>query len=138
MKARVPTTLPAVDEQKQEAANEKSNRKMLNYAHRSLLISAHNVLGYGGTRLKRQAFLFYANEMSHLCRTMICMGLVELHQNGGVGAERMERVVGAVREDWFRLMRVYLAMDSAGVVREQKAMLGRFNALGCFPEEVLV
>ena len=232
MKARVPEALPAAaDERRQEAANEKSNRKMLNYAHRSLLISAHNVLGYGGVRLKRlsyqsydigeeyiadhtdkklltsvedmlagaeaeyeetnffetvedtfgalrrdlllfgfdpdaslwgrmpfsnadfpqtwrkvtasqrrkrRAYLFYANEMSQLCRTMICMGLMELHQNGGVGAERMERVVAPVREDWFRLMRVYLAADSAGVTREQKAMLDRFNEMGCFAEEVLV
>lgn len=232
MKARIPEpVLTPEQEKKQEEANERSNRKMLNYAHRSLLISVHKALGYGGRRLrrlsagsydvgegyiadhtdkklltsvedllvgaeaeyaetdffetvedtygalrrdlllfgfdpdislwgrrpfseadfpatwrrvtasqrrKRDAFLFYANEMSQMCRTMLCMGLVELHQTGGIGAERMERVAAPVREDWFRLMRVYLAMDSAGVTQEQKRMRDAFNAIQCFAEEYAV
>jgi hypothetical protein len=86
-------------------------------------------------RKRREAFLFYANEMSQMCRTMLCMGAIELHQTNGVGAERMERVMIPVREDWFRLMRVYLTMDSDAVNRELKAMLDRFNMMGCFAEE---
>lgn len=232
MRARIPEpVLSAADEKRQEEANEKSNRQFLNYAHRSLLISAHENLGFGGGRLRalsynsydvgegyiadhtdkklltsvedllagaeaeyaetnffetvedtygalrrdlllfgfdpdvsiwgrrpfteadfagtwrkvtasqrrrREAFLFYANEMSQLCRTMLCMGAMELHQTNGIGAERMERVMHPVRESWFRLMRVYLAMDSAAVKREQKAMLDRFNEMGCFGKEYAV
>lgn len=89
-------------------------------------------------RKRREAFLFFANEMSQMCRTMLCMGAMELHQNGGVGAERMYRVMEPVREAWLALMRVYLTMDQKAVLRMMKDVRDRFNDMGCFEKEYRV
>lgn len=60
MKARIPKPEPT-EEQKAKAIreNEKSNRSYLNYAHRRLMISAHENFGFGGERLKRFSYNTY-------------------------------------------------------------------------------
>lgn len=89
-------------------------------------------------RRKREAFLFYANEMSLFVLTMMCMAAVELHRTNGFGAGRLDTAMAPVRERWIRLMRIYLAMDSDGVNREMKAVLREFNEMQVFTEEFAV
>lgn len=86
-------------------------------------------------RETRAAFLFFANEMSNICRTMLCMAAVELHRTNGFGRGRMDRVMRPTAERWLRFMRIFLTMDDDAVRREQKAVLDEFNAMGCFTEE---
>lgn len=86
-------------------------------------------------RQQREAYLFYANEMSRLVLAMLCMGAKELHRTNGLGAMRLSRIMEPVKESWFRLMHLYLSMDMRAVEKEQKRILAEFNAMGCFPAE---
>ena len=87
-------------------------------------------------RRAREAFLFFANEMSHMCKCMLCMAAVELHRTNKFGCERLDRVMRPVAERWIRFMRIYLAMDRNAVKAEQMAVRDEFNAMGIFPEEL--
>lgn len=86
-------------------------------------------------RETRAAFLFFANEMSNICRTMLCMAAVELHRTNGFGCDRMDRVMRPVADRWMQFMRLYLTTDEDAVRREQKAVRDEFNGMGCFTEE---
>lgn len=88
-----------------------------------------------GQRLKREAFLFFANEMSHICKCLLCMAAVELHRTNEFGCERLDRVMRPVVDRWMQLMRIYLTMDRDAVKAEQIAVRNEFNAMGIFPEE---
>lgn len=86
-------------------------------------------------REKKGAYLEFANKMSQLCLTLMCMSAKELHQTDGFGAGRMEKVMRPVGESWKKFMRIYLTMDKDAVDREKKAVRDAFNAMGCFLTE---
>lgn len=86
-------------------------------------------------RKKREAFLRYANDMSKVCLTLMCMCAVELHRTNRFGAERLDRAMRPVGERWKQFMRVYLTMDEEAVIREQKKVRDEYNAMGAFRTE---
>lgn len=80
-------------------------------------------------------YVWYANQMSFYVREMLCMSALELHQTNGFGVERLNRVFHPIRDDWFRLMRIYITMNEEDTDAEKKRILGRFNELGIFEKE---
>ncbi len=86
-------------------------------------------------REKREAYLYYANKMSQICLTLLCMCGKELHKTNGFGAARLDRAMQPVGERWRKLMRVYLTMDANAVREERKKLRDEYNSMGIFREE---
>lgn len=80
-------------------------------------------------------YLEFANKMSFYVREMAAMVALHLHQEDGFGATRIRRSMETFRDDWMRLMRIYLRKDKAGVLQEMRRMLDRYNACPIFKDE---
>lgn len=68
-------------------------------------------------------------------REMAAMVALHLHQEDGFGATRIRRSMEQFRDEWMRLMRIYLRKDKAGVLQEMRRMLARYNACPIFKDE---
>ena len=80
-------------------------------------------------------YLEFAKKMSFYVREMAAMVAIHLHQEDGFGATRIRRSMETFRDDWMRLMRIYLRKDKAGVLQEMRQMLDRYNACPIFKDE---
>lgn len=89
-------------------------------------------------REKRTAYLHYANKMSQICLTLLCMCAKELNQTNGFGALRLDRAMRPVGKRWLELMRVYLTMDAKAVWEMRKALRDEYNGMGVFVKEYAV
>lgn len=86
-------------------------------------------------REKRASFLDYANKMSQICLTLMCVCAKELHITNGMGALRMDRAMRPVGERWRAFMRIYLTMDEDAVEKAKRELLREYNAMRMFTEE---
>ena len=86
-------------------------------------------------RDRRAAYLDYANKMSQICLTLMCVCAKELHRTNGMGALRMDRAMRPVGERWRAFMRIYLTMDEDAVEKAKRELLREYNAMRMFKEE---
>ena len=86
-------------------------------------------------RAENTLYLEFAKKMSFYVREMAAMVALHLHQEDGFGATRIRRSMETFRDDWMRLMRIYLRKDKAGVLQEMRQMLDRYNACPIFKDE---
>ena len=86
-------------------------------------------------RAENPLYLEFAKTLSFYVREMAAMVALHLHQEDGFGATRIRRSMETFRDDWMRLMRIYLRKDKAGVLREMRQMLDRYNACPIFKDE---
>lgn len=86
-------------------------------------------------RTENAFYLEFANKMSFYVREMAAMVVLHLHQEDGFGATRIRRSMGRFRDEWMKLMRIYLRKDKEGVLQEMRRMLDRYNACPIFKDE---